>query len=247
MLGTIRRYRLGKKARRNPWVAGWGGALAAALLMLALVAGCSRLPARSAVRPEALEQVMARRQGFKGFQAQGSLTLEHKADVLSIPLEITVTEDLVLEARGEISHFLLPFDGEVRLVSDEVSTLLHTNVGTYDLATDPEAQPAVRAFLLSLAGGGDLLLWWLAGRDCDLSAKSQCGGLEIELVPHDRLPSISGWEMRERSRGATFKARVDEYEPGTVVPRLVTGILYPREIAVSLNYTEISLSQGGAR
>lgn len=236
-----------RKARRNSWGRGGSPALFPALVVLALATGCSRMPEPSTQHREALQQVMARRQVFKGFQAQGSLTLEHKADVLSIPVEITVTEDLVLEARGEISHFLLPFSGEVRLVSDEVSTLLHTNIGTYDLAMDPEAQPAVRAFLLSLAGGGDWLLWWLAENACDLSAKSQCGGLEIELVPHGRLPSISGWEMRERSRGATFKARVDEYEPGTMVARIITGIIQPQEIAVYLSYTEISVLQDPVR
>jgi hypothetical protein len=247
MLGTIRRWVLATKVRPNPRVVGWRRTVALALTVVALAAGCSRLPARTPHRPEAFEQVLAKRQSFSGLRARGSLTLEHKADVLTVPLEITVTQDLVLEVHSSISHFLLPFEGEVRLVSDEASTLLYTNVGTYDLAMDPEAQPGVRAFLLSLAGGGDWLLWWLAGRDCDLSAESQCGGLEIELKPHARLPAISGWKISEPSRGVAFKAGVDEYEPGTTVPRIVTGILEPNEITLYLNYTEISVSPDSAR
>ncbi len=224
-----------------------GGRIGAtALIVLALAACCSRLPERMASRAEAFQKVRERRQGFAGVRAGGSLILEHKADKLTIPIEVTVTEDLVLEVRGEISHFLLPFEGEVRLVSDEATTLLHTNVGTYDLAMDPQAQPAVRAFLLSLAGGGDWLLWWLAANGCDLGVESRCKGLEIRLEPHDTLPSMGRWEVREPSRGAVFKAQVDEYEPGTLFPQVITGIIEPHEITVYLKYTEVSISLGPA-
>lgn len=222
---------------------GWSLVPAAAvMLLLALAIGCSHRPGLTAARTGVFEDIMARRKVFRGFQAEASLTLEHKADILTIPLEITVTEDLVLEARGEISHFLLPFEGEVRLVSTDATTLLHTNIGTYDLALDPEAQPSVRAFLLSLAGGGDWLLWWLGRNDCALTAESQCRGLEIHLEPHDLFPSVSRWELSEVSRGATFKAGVDEYEPGTTVPRAIKGVISPNEITVYMKYIEISVS-----
>jgi hypothetical protein len=186
------------------------------------------------------DEVLARRQVFRGFHGRGDLVLEHKADKLTVPVEVTLSDDLVLEAKGEVSHFLLPFQGEVRLACSDSATLLHTNVGTYDLAMDPEAQAAVRAFLLSLAGGGDWLLWWLAGRDCDLREKTLCGGVEIELEPHGRLPTIARWDLSEASRGASFRGRVDEYEPGTAVARTLSGVIEPQAITVYMKYAEIS-------
>jgi hypothetical protein len=191
-------------------------------------------------RSAVLDEVLARRQVFSGFQGRGDLVLEHKADKLTVPVEVTLSEDLVLEAKGEVSHFLLPFQGEVRLVCSDSATLLHTNIGTYDLAMDPAAQTAARAFLLSLAGGGDWLLWWLAGRDCDLKEKTLCEGVEIELEPHGRLPTIARWDLSEASRGASFTGRVDEYEPGTAVARILSGFIQPQEITVYMKYTDIS-------
>jgi hypothetical protein len=228
--------------RQQLWVGGlpWGVILLAAGMLF--ISGCSRIPRERAPYPGEFDQVLARRQVFKSLRARGDLTLEHKTDALSIPLEITVSEDLVLEAKGEISHFLIPFEGEFRLVSDRSTTLLHTNIGTYDLAMDPDTQTSLRAFLLSLVGGGDWLLWWLAGNGCDLAAESECRGLKIRLEPDPHVASIGRWELSEPARGVTLKAAVNEYEPATTFPKTIRGVLEPQEIALNLKYAEVSLS-----
>jgi hypothetical protein len=125
-------------------------------------------------------------------------------------------------------------------VSDAEMTLLYTDAGVFDLAMEPDAKPGIRAFLLSLAGGGDLLLWWLAERDCDPALDSACEGLEIEVEPHDTVPSVAVWEISEPDEGISFKARVKEYQPGTLLPRIIAGTLYPDETTVYLKYSHIS-------
>jgi len=217
------------------------------IVSLVLCYSCSRMPDRPSPSRAGFDTVAARRQIFKGLEAEGELTVEHTTGTITIPLEVEVSGDLGLEIKGEISHFLLPFEGEFRLVSDEETTLLHTDNGAYDLAMEPGAQPAVRAFLLSMAGGGDWLLWWLEENHCDPAAKSVCYGLEIELEPDEILPSVREWGIKEAASAAAFTARVEAYEPGTLLPRAIKGRLYPQEITVYLKYTEIREAPGAGR
>jgi hypothetical protein len=58
---------------------------------------------------------------------------------------------------------------------------------------------------------------------------------------------MSRWEMTEPERGVTFRGEVDEYEPGTGLPRAIRGVILPNEITVYLKYTEISRSPGPSR
>jgi len=230
---------LSRGAGRDPLLGRMRWFLFSAVVVIVLAPACSRRPSPAAEPPAAFDEVLARGKVFRGFHGKGSIALEHKADRMTIPVEVRLSEDLVLEAHSEVSHFLLPFEGEVRLVSTDSTTFLYTNIGAYDLAMTALDQSAIRAFLLSLGGGGDWLLWWLAREDCGRARKTRCRGLEIELEPHSRLPSISRWEMREASGGASFKGQVDEYEPGGLVPRVIRGVIQPQEISVYLNYVDI--------
>jgi hypothetical protein len=213
-------------------------AQALVLTLVLLGSGCGRPPQQVAVTAsQALEEVAARRHAFKGFEADAVLTVKHGNESITLPLAIEVSESLRVEVKGEISNFLLPFQGSFRLASDEESTLLYTDMGTYNLAAQPGAQPAVRAFLLSLGGGGDWLVWWLAERGCAVGDPSVCEGIEVRLEPHGRPPSIDLWELSDPARGGTFRARVEAYEPGTVLPRVVTGTLFPDEVTIRIEYS----------
>jgi hypothetical protein len=189
---------------------------------------------------EVLQEVMARRAGFSGLTTEGTITAKRQNESYTLPFSLTVSADLQLEVRGEISHFLLPFSGEFRLVGDTEATLLYTGNGVYDLAPEPEAQEAMRAFMLSLAGGGDWLLWWLAENGCETSQRSTCKGLEVEIEPAGTLPAVGRWEIRETSQGRVFRAKIEEYQPGTLMPRTITGTLYPEEISIFVSYTRDS-------
>lgn len=225
--------------------AGFRFLLSAALMGLLIWCACARMPEPGATAgPEALEEVLARRAVFDGLQGHATFSLKHQNESFSLPFDIKVSRDLNLEVTGEISHFLLPFEGGFRLINDGESTLLHTNAGVYDLGAMPEAGKAIRPFLLSLAGGGDWVAWWLAEQGCEPRSRTSCAGMEIELEAHAKLPSVEGWRIQAKEQGRTFQASVIEYERGTLVPRTIKGTLYPEEITIYVEYSEISRGAG---
>jgi hypothetical protein len=216
------------------------------LVALAMWCGCARMPEPAATAgTEALKEVIARRGVFEGWEGSATVSVKHQSESFSIPVDVAVSRDLRLEVTGEISHFLLPFQGGFRLVNDEESTLLYTDAGVFDLGDMPGAGgAAMRGFLLSLAGGGDLLAWWVAERGCEVGSQTSCAGLKIELEPHAKLPSIETWVIEDKNEGRIFRAGVSEYDMGTLVPRTMKGTLYPEEITIFVEYSHISRPAG---
>jgi hypothetical protein len=158
-----------------------------------------------------------------------------------------MSADLELEVTGEVSYLLLPFEGKFRLVSDKEATLLFTNAGVYDLSAQTGAPEAMRPFLLCLAGGGDCLLWWAAAEGCEVGTRFTCGGLDVELERDTTLPSVKTWEIAEPGGSRSFRAVVEEYEPGILWPNKISGTLNPENLSVYVKYSEISFPAGPGR
>jgi hypothetical protein len=203
--------------------------------------GCSQLGRRQDRRlnPEFVESVVSRLDGFEGIDMEATLSVEHRNESLTVPLSVRVARGAVLEVRGEVSHFLLPFEGSFLLISDRHATALHTDLGVYELGGETDASTAIHAFLLSLVGGGDWLVWWLSHNGCTTGIDSECRGLRVKLEPHDRYASIERWEIAESRSDASFHGFINEYQDDALLPRIVTGIVYPQEITIHLEYDPV--------
>jgi hypothetical protein len=227
------RLNMNRKRAKTRW-------LVPGLLMLSawLFQGCAGRPMLVSQQTcaDALPDIMARRAGFTGFTTEGNIAATRQGESYTLPFSLTVSSALRVEVKGEISHFLLPFSGEFRLVSDEEATLLYTDMGVFELTQDAAAQAALRAFLLSLAGGGDWLVWWLADNGCEPAQESTCGGVKIELEPESDVPAIRRWTLTDTSGGSTFRAEIERRKPGTLLVKTLRGTLYPEEIAIVVTY-----------
>ena len=227
------RLNMNRKRAKTRW-------LVAGLLMLSawLVPGCAGRsgPVSQQTYADVLPDIMSRRAGFTGFTAEGTIAASREGESYKLPFSLTVSSDLRIEVKGEISYFLLPFSGQFRLVSDDEATLLYADNGIYDLAQDPDSQAALRAFILSLVGGGDWLVWWLADSGCEVEWGTICRGVQIKLEPDSRLSAISRWVVGTSDGKAAFEAVAGERDPGTLRVKTFTGTLHPQDIAVSVTY-----------
>jgi len=219
------------------------------LAWLALVAGgCSQISNLSVMQSDQriLKEIAGRIQAMGNIEGKGTVRLESRDQTIDIPFSVRFTRDAVLEIDAEISTALLPGLGKVTVVSDATKTLVYAGAGVINPVETREEQTALRALLLSAFGGGDMLAFWAAGNRCDLASKIHCSGLDIELKLNRESRSVERWAIKEQSGRVSFSGLVYALNGGGPLPRIITGIVHPQEIAVTVKYDEIGLASAGS-
>ena len=221
-------------------------ALGVACLLL-VVAGCSQISNLSVMQSDQriLKEIAGRIQAMGNIEGKGTVRLESRDQTIDIPFSVRFTRDAVLEIDAEISTALLPGLGKVTVVSDATKTLVYAGAGVINPVETREEQTALRALLLSVFGGGDMLAFWAAGNRCDLASKIHCSGLDIELKLNREYRSVERWTIKEQSGRVSFSGLVYAFDGGGPLPRIITGIVHPQEIAVTIKYDEIGLVSAG--
>jgi hypothetical protein len=221
--------------------------LAAAALVLAgciaCATSCSHISRLPGIQTEGrmLGEIADRVQARGAIEGRGTVRIEYQDEKMEVPFSLRLADDGALQIDAQVSTGLFPGLGKVTVLSDNTRTLVYTALGLVTVAEADSLQRALRAVLLSAFGGGDLLVAWLRSNGCQLRGRTTCTGLDIELTVDYAHRSIERWTIKDRAKGVSFAGLVYEWSDDASPPRVVTGIVHPREIAITVAYDEISL------
>jgi hypothetical protein len=221
------------------------GMLMVALTSLSLLAGgCSQIAEFRQVRGEeqALEELTERMRRFEKIAGRGTLVVEHRSSSLSMPFELRLAGSGKLEVELEVSPGLWPGMGKLRIVSDSRSTEIYSDGRRVDFAEADTLGQVLHPLLLSVFGGGDMLARWLVTNGCTPRRKTLCCGLEVDLRVSREKGSVERWTVKDRYRKASFTGFVYSWSKAGPFPRVLSGMIHPYEIGVTVEYGEMGLA-----
>ncbi len=205
--------------------------------------GCSQVSHLRKAQSEQrmLEAIAKRVNALETIEGRGTVRVEYHDERIDVPFGLRLSGHALLEIDAEISSGLFPGLGKISIVSDDNETLVYAGMGIVNLAKSDTMQTALRALLLSLFGGGDLLVFWLRSNGCELARSTTCSGLDLEFTVNREYRSVEKWAIKDRAGRASFDGLVYAWNGGGPLPRIVTGVVHPQEIAVTVEYEEIGL------
>jgi len=104
--------------------------------------------------------------------------------------------------------------------------------------------PMLRPMLLSIFGGGDMVVYWLVSNGCPVSSKTACSGLEIGLGVSRDHRSVERWTLKDKDRKISFNGYVLEWDTEGRFPRIVNGMFHPQEISVTVTFDQVHVALG---
>ena len=221
--------------------------------MVAL-AGCGQISEVRQTRAEdrTLAEISQRMKTLARVEGRGVVMLEYRSETVDLPFALRLDREGVLDLEAEVPASPWLDLGTVRVVSDARDTRVYAEGSRVELAELDTLGYLLRPFLLSVFGGGDLLVHWLLASGCNPDRDVVCSGLEITLKPDPERGSIQRWTIKDRGRNASFTGLVYAWRDRGPFPRIVTGMIHPYEIGVTVRYDEIGLAatergQGGGR
>jgi hypothetical protein len=181
-----------------------------------------------------------------GLRASGRVAVEYRDQTWTFPFELTMGSDRSLDATAVIGESVFGPGGPVRLVSNRQHTLVLLPTGPVDAARYTEIDPeAMHALLVSMAGGGELLVEWLSGQGCPVGKETSCGGLEMSFSLDESRRSVASWEIGHPSSGSRLEGMVfDRFEGTPPLPRILSGVFHPRGVLITVKYDDMESLEG---
>lgn len=249
--GSEERVQVMARPIRQPGVVG-AAPVVAALMLVALTAvallagGCSQISElrRSRAEDRTLDAVARRMKALERIEAGGRFEIRQGEAVLSLPFVMRLERGGVLEVEAEISEGPSSSLGRVRIVSDASGTEIYAPGGPAEVAWADSLGPVLRPLLLSVFGGGDMLVHWLLASRCDPVRETRCCGVEVSLRMSRERGSVERWTIRDPARRVSFTGFVHSWSDAGPFPRIVTGMVHPYEVGISVEFNEIDLAQG---
>jgi hypothetical protein len=215
--------------------------------LAALPAGCSRIADVRQARAErrTLEEVARRMRSLERIEGGGHLEVQYAGSTLTFPFVFRLVRGGALEVETETLQQPWSELGRVRLVSDARGTCFFGAGEPRQLPCADSLGVLLRPLLLSLFGGGDALVHWLVASRCDPEPETRCSGLEVSLRMSSRRKSVERWTIRDPVRGVAFTGFVHSWSAARAFPTIITGMIHPYEIGVSVRYEEAGLAEAG--
>jgi hypothetical protein len=224
--------------------------LALAVVVAPIVlAGCGQLAQlrREQIEDRTLGEISQRMRMLQRVEGKGVVMLEYRDQTVEVPFALRLDREGVLELEAEVPAGPWLDLGGVRVVSNTRDTRVYAAGGPVEIAELDTLGYLLRPFLLSVFGGGDLLVHWLVASGCNPGRDAACAGLEITLKPDPGRGSVARWTIKDRGRGVSFTGLVYAWRDDGPFPRIVTGMIHPYEIGITVKYDEIGLAAAGAR
>jgi hypothetical protein len=223
-------------------------ALVAALVALVVLAsGCSQIAEvrRSRAEDRTLDAVARRMKAFEKIEGGGRFEIQQGEAAFDLPFVMRLDRGGVLEVEAEISDGPGSSLGRVRMVSDATDTEIYAPGGSAEVAWADSLGPVLRPLLLSVFGGGDMLVRWLLANKCDPVRETRCRGVEVSLRMSRERGSVERWTIRDPVRGVSFTGFVHSWSDAGPFPRIVTGMVHPYEVGISVEFNEMGLALDG--
>jgi len=234
----------------------WGRKLAPALLapaLIVLVGGCSQLSELRQRRAEdrTLEAVAQRMKALERIEGGGRFEVQSGEAAFDLPFVMRFGRGGLLQVDAEISDGPWSGVGRMRLMSDATATEVLVSAGPGTPGGRAEIPWAdslglvLRPLLLSVFGGGDMLVRWMLANRCEPVREGRCAGVEISLRMNLERGSVERWTIRDPARRVSFTGFVHSWSHTGPFPRVVTGMIHPYEVGISIEFNEIGLARPG--
>ncbi|HEC83323.1 MAG TPA: hypothetical protein ENI46_02405 [Firmicutes bacterium] len=181
--------------------------------------------------------IAARGRRIASIKARGEATLEVNEEKVRSSFDLSMKQGRVEVEVQTPGVDLFPWKS-LRIESTEGETVVSTPQGTFVVDSDILSPLAVHVFLLSLCGG-DVLLSWMARRDCIPRLKAHCDHLTIEVEVDATGERVSKTTIRDEGdlEVTTVFNRFSSDWSG--LPEIVSGLIYPYGIIFGIRYDEI--------
>jgi len=221
-------------------------AIVAGLALLCLGAGCGSLAhlGRAHAEEEILANVKERMRALEMIEGKGTLVLEYGDQTLQVPFGLRASGTGLLEVEADVSSGFWPGLGRVEIVSDPTETIIYAGGAPLDGSEYRKLGPMLRPMLLSIFGGGEMVVLWLVSNGCDVGLKTECCGIQVGLGVSSEHRSIERWTLKDRSREISFNGYVLAWDGEGGVPRIVTGMFHPQEVSVTVEFDQVHVASG---
>lgn len=214
--------------------------------LVLLASGCSQLDRlqRYASDDSMLEYIAERTP--KGGKAEGigTIRIEYEGGHVELPFAMEMGRNGLLEVEADVGPGFLPGFGRMAIISDEKDTAVYSEGRRMQPAPYDSLGPALRPILLSLFGGGDMLLRWLVLKGCRPGRRSVCGGLRVGFTIDRNRGSVGRWTVRDPVRGVSFNGFVETWDSSGNGVWVVGGMLHPYEVGISVRYARLGPAAG---
>jgi hypothetical protein len=214
--------------------------------LAALALGCSRIADIGWLQTDQqmLDSIARRALALTNVEGSGTVRVEYHGSTLDLPFRLRLGPQAAIQVDAEIPGSVVPGRGRVTLVSDGRGTQIYGVAGLDDLVEGTVRQATFRALVLSLLGGGDLLAAWVRANGCRVDRLAACSGLDLELWLNREERSIDRWEVEDKTGKSGFSGLVHARESAGPLPRVVTAVVHPQEIAVTVRFDDVGLVRG---
>lgn len=222
-------------------------ALTATWLWLAWGCGRARGPAIEVPAEDGFGDIPARIASYGDIEGAGRLRLEYRDETVDFDFRMWISAGGAVEVDGEVGTSFLPVVGHLTLLSDRGSTVIHTDMGVFDLTEDERTQAVVYPLVLSLFGGADRLVPWLISRGCEPARTLRCGDIELSLEAFEGQQVVKKWQLRQGDGDGSFTGFVHDLGETDLIPRSISGILNPYGVGIYVKYDYVRTTQASTR
>ena len=215
--------------------------------LLAGATGCSSVSEISWLQTDRrmLETIARHSQLLRDVEGKGVVRIEYQGERADVPFRVRLGPDALVQVDAEIALAARPAVGRLTLVSDDSGTQIYGSQGLQDLARANVRPAALRALVLSLFGGGDILVGWLESNGCVIAKLTACLGLEVRLSLDRDRRAIERWEISDKTGKFGFSGLIYAWDSGSPLPRIVRGVIHPQEIVLTVRFDEVGLVDQG--
>jgi hypothetical protein len=215
--------------------------------LLAEATGCSRISEMGWLQTDRrmLETIARRSQALRDVEGKGVVRFEYQGQRVDVPFRVRLGPDALVQIDAEIALAALPGLGRLTVVSDDSGTQIYGSRDLRELARANVRPAALRALVLSLFGGGDLLVGWLGSTGCVIDRSTTCLGLEVSLGLDRERRAIERWEISDKTGKFGFSGLVYAWDSAGPLPRTVRGVIQPQGIVLTVRFDEVGLVHQG--
>jgi hypothetical protein len=209
-----------------------------------LLGGCSGLGTRRTDAPpaERLARIAGETGSVEKVEGRGKARIENRLGEVEIEFDMTYEPGRVLKIDGELAPGFLPFHGDVELTSTPDTMLAYVN--GMPLVPRERSYPGdvVHPALVAILLGGDWVLAWLEAQGCEVGENLTCGEIGFEFDLDSKTGHVKAWTLEHKDPNGSYDGFLyrSRSQGRIELPEILTGMAHPFEVAVYVEYYQIS-------
>jgi hypothetical protein len=175
-------------------------------------------------------------------EGSGTIRIEYRGQSLDLPFAMKMGGNGALEIEADVASGFWPGFGRIAIVSDQNDTAVYSVGRRVDPAAYDSLGPVLRPVLLSIFGGGEMLIHWLVLNGCRPGRQSICKGLEIGVKLDREHGKVERWTVRDPVGRVSFNGFVEPLAGNGGGARITGGMLHPYEIGITVRYARLGVA-----